>query len=347
MTTPQVVEEYPRSSNRATIITLVAALVLLVGVLLFQQFNPFGNGDKGPGNGPMSWEECASKDPHYFANDPNKGGPNDFGPSVTANNVEEAKVLLHNDRCSDPALVAAHEGARGFIALDPTTQYNRVLELLANRQIWRDTVKHLEDTANVPGVKVELITLKAGTYWSLYMRPGTPPMLGQDPLVEGGDSQALQVTYPDGSVITYRMKCRWQAIQMKEFPGAPPMGQLPPPPSPPQCETDCAQICPPDMPHGVWPVCKDDPSRDPAQNGSAPQGGGRNEDPGPGVQQPYTPPPTTQYTAPAPPAGPTAVPPPVVSVTQNPDPPTVDPSTQPTNTGVVPTGPGCGNPEFC
>ncbi len=73
---------------------------------------------------------------------------------------------------------------------------------------------------------------------------------------------------------------------------------------PPNCQVThtCPPVvhkCPPSMPHGTWPLCKDDPSHDPANNGNAPEGGGHNDTNGPGVQNPpptfspnpYTPPP--------------------------------------------------------
>lgn len=51
-------------------------------------------------------------------------------------------------------------------------------------------------------------------------------------------------------------------------------GTTPPPPPPPA-------TCPPGT-VGTPPVCKDLPSNDPSQNGNAPDGGGRNDNPGPG-----------------------------------------------------------------
>ena len=43
------------------------------------------------------------------------------------------------------------------------------------------------------------------------------------------------------------------------------------------------KVCPPNQPHGTWPVCKDSPSNDPAARGNAPVGGGTNLNPGPGT----------------------------------------------------------------
>lgn len=126
--------------------------------------------------------------------------------------------------------------------------------------------------------------------------------------------------------------------------GNPPGTSVPPttvPPTtvPPTTVPPTNPSCPPGW-TGTPPLCKDPTSDDPAPRGNAPIGGGRNADPGPGVQQPYTPPPAAPYT---PPAVPTVQPtqPPVI--TQQPQPTsqptqTVAPSTQPPNNGsVVPT----------
>lgn len=86
--------------------------------------------------------------------------------------------------------------------------------------------------------------------------------------------------------------------------------------------------CPPGM-HGKPPLCKDDPAKDPAAQGNAPTGGGKNADPGPGVPNPQptfrpdprpnpTPPPApapTPRPAPAPPPE-TQAPQPSAPVTQ-------------------------------
>lgn len=62
---------------------------------------------------------------------------------------------------------------------------------------------------------------------------------------------------------------------------APTPGHKTPSPSP----TPTPKACPPSMPHGTWPVCKDDPSKQPGP-GKAPNGAGKNADPGPGVPNP-------------------------------------------------------------
>jgi hypothetical protein len=117
----------------------------------------------------------------------------------------------------------------------------------------------------------------------------------------------------------------------------------PPPPAPPTTpETPDnpppAQVCPPDMPHGEWPNCKDDSSRDPGPRGNAPIGQGPNADPGPGTYIPpqeMEQPPSTPYVppappAPAPPAAPAPGPAPAPVPTRDPAPaPAPEPSAPP------------------
>ena len=73
-------------------------------------------------------------------------------------------------------------------------------------------------------------------------------------------------------------------------------GHKTPSPSP----TPTPKTCPPSMPHGVWPICKDDPSKQPGP-GKAPNGAGKNADPGPGVPNPSPTFPSAPHTNPAPP----------------------------------------------
>lgn len=106
---------------------------------------------------------------------------------------------------------------------------------------------------------------------------------------------------------------------------------VPPPPPPP------VQECPPDMPHGEWPVCKDDPSNIPA---TPPGGGGPSPDQPDPVGPPAggNPPPVYQPPPPPPPA-------PGPPVGSEPDPapaPAPQPSAPPPSNPVDPNeGNGC------
>lgn len=117
-------------------------------------------------------------------------------------------------------------------------------------------------------------------------------------------------------------------------------GGNPPPSNPPGTE-------PPPPPHITTtppPPPPNDgkiPTLDPYPRGNAPQGGGPNATPGPGIQLPYTPPPAAPYT---PPPAPAYTPPPAPPViTQQPaatQPQVVVPSQQPPNNGTVVPQPG-------
>lgn len=111
-----------------------------------------------------------------------------------------------------------------------------------------------------------------------------------------GDRKAIKVTLKDGTSVYILVRCGNGV-----FPGNPGLPEVPtdnpPPPKAPEC--------PPDMPYGTPPVCKDSPAKDPAQNGNAPIGGGPNANPGPGKFIPpaqMEQPPSTPRVNPAPPA---------------------------------------------
>lgn len=99
-----------------------------------------------------------------------------------------------------------------------------------------------------------------------------------------------------------------------------------PPPHIPEGPTDQPPpVCPPDMPHGSWPICKDGPDRDPAQQGNVPT---QVQGPAPPVTGPATPPaagtPPATYTPPPRPT-PTTVPRPTPTVPPNQGQPPDDP----------------------
>ena len=128
----------------------------------------------------------------------------------------------------------------------------------------------------------------------------------------GGDTSAVQVTLADGRVIWIMARCGNLATQ------GPP--SLPPgvtdnpercaynpqlPPGSKDCVPPPAPVCPPETPHGTWPLCKDDSSAGPGPSGNAPIGSGPSEDSGPGEYVPpaeMEQPPAAPYTPPAPPA---------------------------------------------
>lgn len=155
-----------------------------------------------------------------------------------------------------------------------------------------------------------------------------------------GNLDAIIYTLPDGTKVIVLKRCANLALPSAppqytkvEVPGSTPPGEKPPTTVPP---TNPPTNPPTTTPPGPSPKV---PSQDPYPRGNAPQGGGQNATPGPGVQQPYTPPPAAPYTPPPPPAyTPPPAPPVVTQQPPKPNPTTVVPSTQPPNNGsVVPT----------
>lgn len=148
----------------------------------------------------------------------------------------------------------------------------------------------------------------------------------------GGNTDALVYTLRNGNKIYVMKRCGNLVFIIKiiELPTVPTEHLRPP--------------CPADMPHGVWPVCKDDPDRDPAAQNNAPdqvQGVAPAADPvssPPPVQRT----PTSKYTAPPAPAPTKVVRPPAPAPTQEPStPPSPAPDPSPTiNNCEV-------NPDFC
>lgn len=177
----------------------------------------------------------------------------------------------------------------------------------------------------------------------------------------GGDRSALAYTLRNGGKFIVMKRC---ANPVLPAPGNLPQGPtdhqrppgLPPVTPPDRRCTDCESsppprhpVCPPSMPHGTPPNCKDGPDRMPNYG----PGPGRNTDPGSGV---YIPPGEMDRPSgnprvdPAPPtAAPPAAPPRVTPPAQPTPQPTVDPGTQPPNHGTVDPNPGGGqpcNPDF-
>lgn len=125
-----------------------------------------------------------------------------------------------------------------------------------------------------------------------------------------------------------------------------PPGQTPPPPPP-----GCTNCTPPPPCTTCTTLEAKNPAQDPSQNGNAGNGGGKNQDPGPGIYVPpsqVTQPPATSRTNPAPPTATQPPAPPVVTVQPGPVTTTVNPGTQPPNSGTVNPNPTTGscNPDF-
>lgn len=205
----------------------------------------------------------------------------------------------------------------------------------------QDTWNMLKGALTASGTKVNLDAQAPENHYNTGMVNGRA-VVDTHPGI-GGDRSAIEYMFPDGSKLTILKRCLNITLPSQgNLPQAVTNHQRPPGTTvtPPPVTTE--PTCPPDMPHGKPPNCKDDPTRLP----NAPEGNGRNT--GTGETNVYTPPPVPPYTPPPAPAGTTVVPPPAFTPTQPTGPPsTVAPSIQPTKTAPAPTDPGCGNPEFC
>lgn len=169
-----------------------------------------------------------------------------------------------------------------------------------------------------------------------------------------GDRKAIKVTLKDGSIVYIMVRCGNPVYKIPppDIPDVPtdePEPKCPPEKpigTPPNCKDkpekpkEPKPKCPADKPHGTWPVCKDSPSKDPAPRDKAPDGGGKNDDEGPGdYKEPdeVTQPPTTPRKDPKPPAAE----PPTRSTPKPSDPspkpaPTKDPAPAPTREPEAP-----------
>ncbi len=256
---------------------------------------------------------------HYYALDAPKESKNAFGPSVPARAEATIKTQLHErrlcgtDKLGDPALTAAHYA--GWSATGLTTRKVSFAgidafasKLVADQPMWQSVVTEMESLESASAFS--LVSVPAGSR-SLYMVPtsGAKGVSTRQGFTVGNGTA---VVFTHGSaVVKLRLDCGFQNVRAS-FPGVPSV-----PPGSPELPKKPVihkviihkviipvKVCPPSMPHGTFPVCKDSPSNDPAARGNAPVGGGTNLDPGPGAFIPSTSmvrPPAAPRVNPAPP----------------------------------------------
>ncbi|MEP6710279.1 MAG: hypothetical protein ABJA64_00995, partial [Candidatus Saccharibacteria bacterium] len=110
-----------------------------------------------------------------------------------------------------------------------------------------------------------------------------------------GDRSAIVYTLRDGSKLYVMHRCG--NLVFMSPPKGVPHGHT----DNPKCKHHCTPPCVEIPGNGVADCSHKDPSKDPAANGNAPQGGGKNADPGPGQPKPKPTFPTTPHTNPPPP----------------------------------------------
>lgn len=215
----------------------------------------------------------------------------------------------------DPTLLAQHFAEwsyQGFVKENPISFADVdafAAQLVADGNLYATTLATVEELENTSVFSTEAV---GAGLWSLYV---VPDGLGGITTHQGqtSNSGTAAVFTRDGKAIKYRLECGFQVLHEGDNPpGLPPIE------------------CPPGY-TGEWPICKDPASNDPAAQGNAPEGGGLNEDPGPGTYiapedmeqppaDPYVAPPAPPAPAPpAPPAPPADPPPPPVETGSNPD----------------------------
>ena len=295
---------------------------------------------------------------------PDKEVPAAIGPRVTPRDEAGIKADLQERRtCGtdgkfDPELTATHYSdwsAKGLTSrkVDYASIDAFRAEMVADPALYAATQLELTNLENASAFSIKDVS--AGI-WSVYMKATGDGNLTTHLGRTVHDGTAATFTHPGGAVVQYRLECGYQVVHSSPPAGytvcdydecnTPPAPPVTPPTTPP------TPVCPPEMPHGTPPNCKDTPASDPWVNGNAPVGGGPNADPGPGTYQPVAPaqPPAAPYVPPAAPA-PVITPAPVVTpiVPSTPAaPPVVDPGPQ-NNNGTVPVAPAPGtacNPVF-
>lgn len=228
--------------NRQRAGALGAALIVVVAVmLLFPSIieRAFGNPPPPPPD-----PACATiVSPHFYTND--VPGTNFFGPPAAGTTLEQLRTELHDRRCQDPALVVGHAydaGLEGFAQLSGEQAFTaKIVELIENRDLWRQTVAILEDGENQASAEV---TTMEGSYQTLYMVAGVVPQIHQAE-VDRPSFAVLKFTLPDGSERIYKLDCGFQPVRQGKFPGVPKLPHPPgqPPEGGPECVVNCVPPC--------------------------------------------------------------------------------------------------------
>lgn len=266
-----------RSAKLAIGIGVVVATVVTTIFLGFAGLVALSRNDQTPANAAEAGggNACTSQ-VYYFRYDSGTKG-NNFGPNADKGTLAAATAELHRRRCIDPALTASHWATVGkiaFTAIDATT-----VRFAQNPSQWLSAIQTLEkiEAAGKPQLK----TL-SGSYWSLYMikAPNGGVSVRQDFTLNG--TAKVYAFKLNGREIYWQLFCGFQPRQQQSFPGIPRIGvpfkpgtPTSPPCShncgpPPGCKVKCKPpTCPPGQ-HGKPPVCKDDPSNDPAAKGNVP-----------------------------------------------------------------------------
>ena len=324
-------------------------LVVVLVALIFGGFVGFPQGSKddaaaaleAPTASPSTTstptpESCQPQYTQIASNNENSRVIGDFevryaAAAAEANNLSDAqKQLLLEESGKDASVLSTWGYAFGLY--ENTDKWK---ELTADGCLSSEGIKlhnQLEGALSAKGVKFEEAMapengFNSGVHDGVYGVSDAPGVRG--------DRKAIKVTMKDGTVVYILVRCGNPV-----YPGKPNLPHVPtdnpPPPEKPKPEK------PKPTPPPEKPKPGKDPAKDPYPNGNAPDGGGKNNDPGPG---PYVPPqemerpPETPRENPAPPP-----PKPPAPKPNNPAPqpvPTKDPAPPPPpeTTAPEPTAP--------
>lgn len=310
----------PLLTRRQLVLLMAACTVAIVACVLiclpfFTGFSLFGTSaaaDVGSGSSssPSASSTTASTDctthVHYYASSSDKQTSYDFGPAFTKDNGEWTKssILsqLNTRLCKgDPALTSAvftymmTGDNPDYTTLDATT-----VSYVDSRGDWKDDISSLMAKLRKASFTTE--TVPAGS-WSLYMQKnadGTYDILQGQTVTEG---TAAVFTTDDGTFM-FRLDCGFQPVATEKFPGVPEIPQ--PSSSPSSTSSATSTSTPTSHPHPKPSHTTEAKiaSSDPAAQGHAKTGGGKNADPGPGTYVPPSDapkPPSTPRTNPSPP----------------------------------------------
>jgi len=321
------------TSGSATLVLLVS---LVVGGLGYQA--PKSSPEPSPTPSPTASASsapttCAPEFKQVAGNNANNRIDADFDTkyakaTVNANNLSAAqKQLLIENSANNAQRLAIWSNAFGLYD-DP----NNWQPLVAGNCLSNEgqaLFNQMKGALNAVGTTVKEDNAPKDGYNS-GINNGTYGVDGSQGI--SGNRKAIKITLPDGTVVWILVRCGNVVHQA-------------PPPNIPKVPTD---QCPPGT-VGTPGNClaSKDPSQDPAQNGNAGNGGGVNQDPGPGTYQPTKPadPPAAPRVNPAPPTV-QKTPPPQVNTSPSPTPqPTVNPGTQPPNDGVIGDSGDPSNPD--
>lgn len=345
---------------------IVAAVIITFAVAIMLLTFQAATGATERANAAQAVQFCASFQPRFMAYD--KGtGTNNFGPPVTQRQLDQVENELKKTLCTDASIAYDidffnHHAANATIndvqrgkdiarlASDATARsvlaqkvYN---EILAGSPKMTSSNASYQSMAHIKGNAGDIPTLRKASVGSVH---------------------STLLTYRIGSSVKdLRLECRFQpfapnlgvpSVGVPPAPGTPkhtpqctdvtcgggntpgcttaPCGHTPPPGCKVMNCTPPPKTCPPSMPHGTWPVCKDDGSAGAGTKGNVPPQGTGTAPPAPAAPKPpaQSPKPHTNPPPPAPAPQPTH--------REDPAPPPATGAPAPTDPGTTaPCAPG-------